>query len=210
MTRRARRAVSRLVACAFSSSTTTTRSPTTSSSTSASSAPSSTSCATIAPTSTSCLPSAPDRVVVSPGPVHPERGRHLARGGAALPAAGIPTLGVCLGHQALAQAFGGRVVRHHPVHGKTGVIEHDGRTIYRGSVVAADGRALPLADRRRRAARLPRGERARRRRRDGDPPPRAARPRASSSTPSRSSPTRAWRCSRNFLARMTERPERTS
>jgi anthranilate synthase/aminodeoxychorismate synthase-like glutamine amidotransferase len=48
------------------------------------------------------------------------------------PEAGVPTLGVCLGHQSLAQAFGGRVVRHVPVHGKTTTIEHDGRTIFRG------------------------------------------------------------------------------
>jgi anthranilate synthase/aminodeoxychorismate synthase-like glutamine amidotransferase len=60
-----------------------------------------------------------DRVVVSPGPSTPDE-------------AGIPTLGVCLGHQALAQAFGGAVIRHQPVHGKTGVIEHDGRSVYRG------------------------------------------------------------------------------
>jgi anthranilate synthase/aminodeoxychorismate synthase-like glutamine amidotransferase len=41
-------------------------------------------------------------------------------------------LGVCLGHQALAAAFGGKVVRGRPVHGKTAEVEHDGRTIFRG------------------------------------------------------------------------------
>jgi anthranilate synthase/aminodeoxychorismate synthase-like glutamine amidotransferase len=39
---------------------------------------------------------------------------------------------VCLGHQSLAQAFGGKVIRHLPVHGKTTTIEHDGRTIFTG------------------------------------------------------------------------------
>ena len=78
------------------------------------------------------LDRAPDRVVVSPGPCTPEKAGISLEVVARFPAAGIPTLGVCLGHQALAQAFGGSVIRHKPVHGKTGVIEHDGRTVYRG------------------------------------------------------------------------------
>jgi anthranilate synthase/aminodeoxychorismate synthase-like glutamine amidotransferase len=78
------------------------------------------------------LDGAPDRVVVSPGPCTPDQAGITLEAVRRFPEAGIPTLGVCLGHQALAQAFGGQVVRHLPVHGKTGVIEHDGRTVYRG------------------------------------------------------------------------------
>ena len=64
------------------------------------------------------------------------------------PLAKIPTLGVCLGHQALVQAWGGKVIRHEPVHGKTSTIEHDGRTIFTGLPQDARGRPLPLAGRR--------------------------------------------------------------
>jgi anthranilate synthase/aminodeoxychorismate synthase-like glutamine amidotransferase len=78
------------------------------------------------------LSSAPDRVVVSPGPCTPDHAGITLEVVRRFPEAGIPTLGVCLGHQALAQAFGGEVIRHLPVHGKTGVIEHDGQTVYRG------------------------------------------------------------------------------
>jgi anthranilate synthase/aminodeoxychorismate synthase-like glutamine amidotransferase len=49
-----------------------------------------------------------------------------------MPEAGVPTLRVSLGHQALAHAFGGNVVLHEPVHGKNTTIEHDRRTIFRG------------------------------------------------------------------------------
>jgi anthranilate synthase/aminodeoxychorismate synthase-like glutamine amidotransferase len=74
----------------------------------------------------------PDRVIVSPGPCTPREAglsmsavRHYGE-------RGTPVLGVCLGHQSLAQEFGGRVVRGEPVHGKTALMEHDGRTIYGG------------------------------------------------------------------------------
>jgi anthranilate synthase/aminodeoxychorismate synthase-like glutamine amidotransferase len=78
------------------------------------------------------LESDAERVIVSPGPRTPaeagrsvEAIRHYAE-------AGRPVLGVCLGHQALAAAFGGAVVRGEPVHGKTAAVEHDGRTIFKG------------------------------------------------------------------------------
>ena len=74
----------------------------------------------------------PDRVVVSPGPCTPNEAGISLEAMRRFPEAGVPTLGVCLGHQSLAQAFGGRVIRHVPVHGKTTTIEHDGRTIFRG------------------------------------------------------------------------------
>jgi anthranilate synthase/aminodeoxychorismate synthase-like glutamine amidotransferase len=73
-----------------------------------------------------------DRVVVSPGPCTPNEAGISLEAVRRFPEAGVPTLGVCLGHQSMAQAFGGRVVRHVPVHGKTTTIEHDGRTIFAG------------------------------------------------------------------------------
>jgi anthranilate synthase/aminodeoxychorismate synthase-like glutamine amidotransferase len=74
----------------------------------------------------------PDRVVVSPGPCTPNEAGVSLEVARAFPEAGVPLLGVCLGHQALAQAFGGRVVRDAPVHGKSAAVDHDGRTIFRG------------------------------------------------------------------------------
>ncbi|WP_026912565.1 anthranilate synthase component II [Patulibacter minatonensis] len=78
------------------------------------------------------LDRSPDRVVVSPGPCTPDDAGISLEAVRRFPEAGIPLLGVCLGHQALGQAFGGTVVRHEPVHGKTCLITHDGRSIYTG------------------------------------------------------------------------------
>ena len=126
-----------------------------------------------------------DRVVVSPGPCTPNEAGISVESMRRFPEAGVPTLGVCLGHQSLAQAFGGTVIRHVPVHGKTTTIEHDGRTIFAGlpsPLTVGRYHSLVVDED---APRLLRGLGQRRRRRDGHPPPRAARPRASSSIPSR-------------------------
>jgi len=73
-----------------------------------------------------------DRCVVSPGPCTPDDAGISLELVRLMPEAGVPTLGVCLGHQALAQAFGGRVRLNPPVHGKATTTEHDGRTIFSG------------------------------------------------------------------------------
>jgi len=74
----------------------------------------------------------PERIVISPGPCTPHEAgisidviRHFA--------GRIPLLGVCLGHQAIGAAFGGKVIRAaNLMHGKTSSVEHDGKTIFRG------------------------------------------------------------------------------
>jgi anthranilate synthase/aminodeoxychorismate synthase-like glutamine amidotransferase len=73
----------------------------------------------------------PERIVVSPGPCTPQEAgitielfRHFA--------GKLPLLGVCLGHQGLGAAFGGKVVRApHLMHGKTSAVQHDGKTIFK-------------------------------------------------------------------------------
>ena len=74
----------------------------------------------------------PERIVISPGPCTPnEAGISVAL--IQRFAGEIPILGVCLGHQAIGAAFGGRVVRAPKImHGKTSEIRHDGKTIFRG------------------------------------------------------------------------------
>ena len=74
----------------------------------------------------------PDRLVVSPGPCTPAEAGISGAAIRAFAEAGTPVLGVCLGHQSLVQAFGGRVVRHEPVHGKATEIEHDGTGLFAG------------------------------------------------------------------------------
>lgn len=75
---------------------------------------------------------APERIVISPGPGIPQNAGitiALIRRFAGK----IPILGVCLGHQAIGHAFGGRVIRApHLFHGKTSEIRHDGKTLFRG------------------------------------------------------------------------------
>ena len=74
----------------------------------------------------------PTHLVISPGPKTPDQAgisldaiRHFA--------GVVPVLGVCLGHQAIGQAFGGNVIRGaEPVHGKTSEISHDGKTLFAG------------------------------------------------------------------------------
>lgn len=73
-----------------------------------------------------------DRLVVSPGPCTPDEAGVSLEIIPVFARAGIPVLGVCLGHQAMIQAFGGTVVQGEPVHGKSALIEHDQKGLFAG------------------------------------------------------------------------------
>jgi anthranilate synthase/aminodeoxychorismate synthase-like glutamine amidotransferase len=74
----------------------------------------------------------PERIVISPGPCTPQEAG-ISIDVIKYFAGRTPVLGVCLGHQAIGAAFGGKVVRAaHLMHGKTSSVEHDGKTIFRG------------------------------------------------------------------------------
>jgi anthranilate synthase component 2 len=94
----------------------------------------------------------PDAVVISPGPSRPERAGISVELVRAL-GPSVPTLGVCLGHQAIGVAYGAEVVTVPPVHGKARPVHHDGRGAFAGLLspisaaryhsLAIDGRSLP-------------------------------------------------------------------
>jgi anthranilate synthase/aminodeoxychorismate synthase-like glutamine amidotransferase len=73
-----------------------------------------------------------DRLVVSPGPCTPAEAGISVEAIRVFAEGGTPVLGVCLGHQSLVEAFGGRTVQGEPIHGKDAEIDHDGRTIFAG------------------------------------------------------------------------------
>jgi len=98
----------------------------------------------------------PDRIIISPGPGNPASERSFGCSNSIIRGLGqeIPILGVCLGHQGIVHAFGGKIVRARKLrHGKTSPIRHDGKGIFRGipnpfdatryHSLVADRRSLP-------------------------------------------------------------------
>ena len=97
---------------------------------------------------------APEAIIVSPGPCTPKEAGISNEVIAAL-GSRIPILGVCLGHQCIAEVYGGLVVRAgRPMHGKTSLVSHDGRGVFKGlpnplraaryhSLIAASDRVPP-------------------------------------------------------------------
>ena len=75
----------------------------------------------------------PAGIVLSPGPCDPARAGVCLAMVAAAAEAKIPLLGVCLGHQTIGEAFGGKVTRHSEiVHGKMGAVRHEGASVFKG------------------------------------------------------------------------------
>jgi anthranilate synthase/aminodeoxychorismate synthase-like glutamine amidotransferase len=74
----------------------------------------------------------PDRLVVSPGPCTPADAGVSIEAVRRFAEAGTPVLGVCLGHQSLVEAFGGKVIVGDPIHGKSAEVAHDGKAVYEG------------------------------------------------------------------------------
>lgn len=74
----------------------------------------------------------PEGIVISPGPCDPDRAGICLNLIAAAAQARKPLFGVCLGMQALGQAFGGRIVRAEPMHGKISDIYHEGKSVFAG------------------------------------------------------------------------------
>lgn len=73
----------------------------------------------------------PEAIMLSPGPCTPDEAgiclELIAKAGAE-----IPLFGVCLGHQAIGQSYGGKIIRTHPMHGKVSSVTHSGETVFRG------------------------------------------------------------------------------
>jgi len=79
------------------------------------------------------LARAPQGLVISPGPGTPDSAGASVEAVGRFAERGIPVLGVCLGHQAIGEAYGGRIVRARSImHGKTSSIHHDGKGVFAG------------------------------------------------------------------------------